>query len=406
MARRSTPTKKRRGIALVFVTVFLVVLIGFAAFAIDVGHVCAVCTEMQNTADGAALAGASALRDELGGETESRARDVIADNLARLGYGNPDDSIIQIGKWNSVTGEFTEAAVDDGAFAVRVVARRPKTPYFFAPVFGKNSTTVTREAIAVGSGPCGGIWGLNGVKAGSINTDSYNSNDGPYDPLTSLDNGDVCSGRDIKVNGSFDIQGDVMAGFGYEVTVAGNAGDITGITTNRVDATTAPPVDFTDVKLSNDNSTIGLTSDNKSPWKGAGYNLDIQAQAYLTLDPGTYLLDSIKLGGGAQIVVTGPTTIYVSGDIDAIGGTIVNKTNDPHDLTILSGGSSVKISGGAGFYGSILAPDADVALGGTADYYGAVVGGTVTLGGDFTFHVDESLDLSNWWTPPPIMLVR
>lgn len=406
MAKHSVRTNKRRGIALVFVTVFLVVLIGFAAFAIDVGHLCAVCTEMQNTSDGAALAGASALHEELGGETESRARDVISDNLARLGYGDPDDSIIQIGKWNSVTGKFTEAAIDDGAFAVRVVARRPRTPYFFAPIFGKNSTTVTREAIAVGSGPCGGIWGLHGITAGSINTDSYNSNDGPYDSLTSLDNGDLCSGRDIKVSGSFDVQGDVMSGFGYEVTVAGTSGDVTGITTSRIDDATAPPVDFTDVQYSNDNSTIGLTSANTSPWKGAGYNLDIESQAYLKLDPGTYVLDSIKLGGGARIVVTGPTTIYVSGDINAVGGTIVNETNDPHDLTILSSGSSVKINGGTGFYGSIYAPEADVALGGGADFYGAVVGSTVTLGGDFTFHVDESLALSHWWTPPPIMLVR
>lgn len=407
MTARGSGNHRRRGATTVLVTVMLFVLMGFAAFAIDVGHVCAVATEMQNTADGSALAGASALQDEVGSQSKARAQSIVSENFKRLGYGSPSDTIIEIGKWNSVTGVFTETPLDDGAFALRVVSRRPDHPYFFAPVFGKTDTEVLREAVAVGSGPCTGIWGINGVTASSVVTDSYNSDEGPYNALTAYDNGDLCSGRAIKVNGSIEVNGDVMAGFGYEVTVAGNAGTITGITTSRIDGAVAPPADLSGAQLSNDNHTIGLTSPNaRSPWKGAGYNLDIQGQETLTLGSGDYLLDSIKLGGGSKIEVTGPTTIYVAGSIDATGGTIVNATGDPQNLTIVSAGADVKVSGGAGFYGAIYAPDADVVLGGTGDFYGAVVGDTVDLGGTFTFHVDETLPISNWWTPPPPMLVR
>ncbi len=122
--------------------------------------------------------------------------------------------------------------------------------------------------------------------------------------------------------------------------------------------------------------------------------------------PGTYVFDDLKLAGGSTLTVTGPTTIYVKGSIDALGGTIANITGDPHNLTLISLGNDVKINGGAGFYGSIIAPYADVVLGGTGDFYGAVIGLTVDIGGDFIFHVDESLVEVDWKAPPIPMLVR
>jgi len=410
MIARRTHEHRRRGATLVLVTVLLFVLMGFAAFSVDVGHLCAVTTEQQNTADAAALAGASALQDGLlDDDVLERAFHVIELNQKSQGYLSLDDQIIEIGKWNSVTGEFTQTDLSDieDAFAVRVVAKRPKMPYFFAPIFGKFATDVSREAVAVASGRCGGIWGLQGITSGGgIVTDSYNSLEGAYEAETAYDNGDLCSGRAIKVTGNFEVNGDVMAGFGYEVTVGGNAGDITGITTNTSGGVEGPDVEIGDFEYHNDNATVGLTSDGKSPWYKSTSRIDIQSQSYLTLAPGTYVFDSIKLAGGATIKVTGPTTIYVKGDIAAGGGAITNITKDPHNLTIMSLGNNVKVNGGAGFYGSIIAPEADVVLGGTSDFYGAVIGKTVNMGGDFVFHVDESLVETNWIAPPVPMLVR
>jgi len=410
MKSARTNDSRRRGATLVLVTVLLFVLMGFAAFSVDVGQLCAVATEQQNTADAAALAGASALQDGLLEDAVyRRALHVIKLNQETQGYLALDDQVIEIGKWNSVTGEFTAVGLDEveDAFAVRVVAKRPKMQYFFAPIFGKYYADVTREAVAVASGRCGGIWGLQGITSGGgILTDSYNSLNGPYDSSTALDNGDLCSGMDIKVAGSFEVNGDVMSGFGYETTVAGHAGDITGITTSTPNGTEGPPVDLGDAEYNNDNATVGTSDDGRSPWHKDSWDLEMTSQSTLTLAPGTYVFDSIRLAGGATIKVTGPTTIYVKGSVDAGGGAITNATGDPHNLTIKVLGEDCKLNGGSGFYGSIIAPYADVVLGGTADFYGAVIGQTVDLSGDFVFHVDESLVETEWKAPPKPMLVR
>ncbi len=401
---------RRRSATLVLVAVLLFVMMGFAALSVDVGHLCAVTTEQQNTADAAALAGASALQDDLlEDDVLERALHVIGINQKSQGYLSLDDQIIEIGRWSSTTGEFTQMDLADleDAFAVRVVAKHPEMPYFFAPIFGKYSTDVTREAVAVASGSCGGIWGLQGVTAGGgIITDSYNSLEGPYDQAAAYDNGDLCSGMGIKVNGNFEINGDVMAGFGYDVTVSGGAGEITGITTNNSGGLDGPSVDLGDYDFNNDNDTIGLTDGGRSPWRRGSLDLGLSGQENLPLDPGTYVLDELKLAGGSTITVSGPTTIYVRGSIDAVGGTIVNTTGNPHNLTIIALGTDVKINGGTGFYGAIIAPFADVVLTGTADFYGAVIGLTVNIGGDFVFHVDESLVQTDWKAPPVAMLVR
>lgn len=403
-------SRRCRGVAVLFVAVTLVTLLLFASLAVDVGYICALTAEQQNTADAGALGGAVALQEADSMSVLDRVLDIIARNQRAQGYLSLDDQIIEIGAWDSINRTFSALPPEDwekGAFAVRVRAARNNAELFFAALMGKYSTDVSREAVAVGSGPCGGIWGLEGVDAGSITTDSYDSTAGSYDESTAHENGDLCSGRDIKVRGSFGVEGDVMSGFGYDVTVAGGAGEITGITTSNMTGVTGPTVDFVDVTSINDNETLGLTDNGVSPWKKSGWNLNMQGGDNLRVEGGVYYFDSIKLSGGATLTIAGPCTFYVAGSIDATGGAFVNEAHDPHNLSIISSGSDVKISGGTVFYGSILAPYADVVLSGNdAGFYGAVVGRTVDLLGDYSFHVDESLALSNWYEPPPPMLVK
>lgn len=399
----------RRGAVIVLVAVSMITILIFGALAVDVGHLCAVVGDMQHTADGASLAGASAIRDEDPGSVRARALNIISAMQDSLGFDSLDDQVIELGTWSSITREFTSLA-DSGAvrpFAVRVVSHRSETPYFFAAIIGHYSADVFREAVAVGSGPCTGIWGIEGVKAGSISTDSYDATAGPYEAATAGEDGDLCSGRELTINGSIDLHGDAMSGFGYDVEVNGSSGVITGLTTSNYLDVTSPEVDFGNVATANDNATIGLTDGGSSPWKKSGWHLDIQGQQTLTLAGGTYYFDSVKLSGGATIQITGPSKIYVSGSIDATGGTFVNEAKNPADFEIISSGTEVKITGGTGFYGSILAPYADVTLSGNdTGFYGGLVGKTVTLRGDFSIHVDESLPINDLFTPPQPTLVR
>ena len=399
---------RRRGAVVVLTAISIVTLLICASLAIDVGYICALTAEQQNTADAGSLSGAIALQQGDSMSARERALDIIARNQKAQGFLSLRDQIVEIGTWDSISQRFTPLDPMDwgSAFAVRVRAARNDAPLFFARLIGHHTTDVWREAVAVGSRSCEGIWGLNGVRVpGNVVTDSYISSDGPYDPITARDNGDVCSGRDIRVMGSYDINGNLMAGFGYSVDERGDAGNITGITTSTTSGVEAPPVDLEDAKYNNDNGTIGLTDDGNSPFS-SGMNLRIGSHDNLTLAHGTYFFESMTFRAAASLTVTGPTTIYLTGDMDITGEGTINTPKNPADLTIISTGSTVVMTGSVEFYGSILAPFADVRLGGTSDYYGAIVGGTVTMFGDFQFHVDESLPLTKLFDPPPVMLVK
>ena len=408
---RRNPARRQAAVAVV-TAICLVVLLIFASFSIDLGFVRAVCGDMQHTADGAALAGASALTQSDGQDPDgarARAIDIIERMQASQGFEALADQIIQLGTWDFQTRTFT--AVDPAIkkpFAVRVVSIRNNTPLFFAAILGKHFTNVSRQAVALGSGPCSGVWGLEGVKViGNVVTDSYDSTTETYSAETANENGDVCSGRNINVNGGVEIHGDAMAGLGYDVIVNGSSGEITGITSSNNTGVTTPTVDFGTVKYVNDNLTIPLTDSGKSPWKGAfGWDLFLTANDNLKVAPGNYYLETLTMRSGASITLSGKTTFYVAGDVDAAGAGIISLTQDPQDLTIISTGAKFDIGGTYDFYGSVLAPYADIALYGDAQFYGAVIGQTVEMRGNFQFHVDESLPLLDFLRPPQPSLVQ
>lgn len=407
---RSKSSRRRAAVA-VITAVTLVVLLMFASLTIDLGFVHSVCGDMQHTADSAALAGASALRSVDDANIEAvteRVRDIIERMQKSQGFDAPDDQIIEVGVWNSKTSEFEPLdATVRSPFAVRVVSVRKNTPLFFASVMGKHSTSVTREAVAIGSPRCGGIWGLRGIRVnGSVVTDSYDSTTGPYSATTAGDQGDLCSGRDIRISGSATINGDTLCGFGYEVEVNGRAAEITGMTTANTSPIIDPPLDFGDIKYVNDNGAIGLTDKGKSPFKGGPGNIFVNANDNLTILPGEYYFNSIAMHSGSSIMVTGKTTIYVGGNVKAAGGGVLNETANPGDLSIISAGSRFEIGGSYDFYGSVFAPNADVKLFGDSQWYGALVGGTVWLHGNVEFHVDESLPELNFIEAPQPYLVH
>jgi len=407
------PSSRRRAAVAVLTAVTLVVLFIFASLAVDLGFVRAVCGDMQHTADSAALAGASALWEAEEADVDKvkeRATDMIQRMQESQGFEAMPDQVIEVGKWDYESREFTPLEPGTGApFAVRVVSIRNKTPLFFAAIMGRYSTDVTREAVAVGSGRCGGIWGLRGVRVvGNVVTDSYNSDEGTYMADSAYENGDICSGRDVVLNGGVEVHGDVMCGFGYEVNINGAAAEITGMTTANSQEISYGPLDFGDIRYTNDNLSIPLLTDGgRSPWRrGLGANFRLNANDNVTFPPGNFYFDSITMNSGATITLSGKTTIYVGGNVAAAGAGIINATADPGNLDMKVAGTEFAIGGTYEFYGSVVAPNADVKLYGTADYFGAMIGGTVSMLGDFQFHVDESLPEADFFDPPMPTLVK
>lgn len=398
MSTFRTEDPRRRGVTAVLVAVTFTALLGCAALTVDMGYVFVAHGDMQCAVDASALAGATGapISDQL---ATSRAQSTGSANRVTVSALARDEIHVQVGYWNSHSngGTFslpdgTEAARPNAA---RVFGARPGISLFFAGILGHHHVDIAKAATAIyGGGICAGMWGLNGVSAdGNIFTDSYDSSVGVYGPGNIDLNGDLCSDQAVTLDGGVDIGGDVMYGFDYDLTISGQGYTIHGGTGPQNRSVSVPTIDMITAAANNDNATIPLTDlHNRDPFGGTTWDLtNVTGQDTLTLIAGTYYLTSAQLAGGAQIIVTGPTTFYIDGPADFSGGGLINPTQDPANLIIYSTGPTLTIDGGAGFYGAVIAPNTTVRFYGGSQIYGTVMAGFLDLRGATQIHVDSDV---------------
>ena len=385
------PAWRSRATVFVTPTVTVALLLG-AAYSVDQAYLCARASEQQNNADAAALAGAIALQESDVTSVLQRTRLVLSRNQRVQGFSSIEDQVVEVGAWDSVNQVFSPMKILDRQnrpFAVRVRATRKNIPLFFARLMGTPTADIQREAISIGSRPCRGLWGFNGISVpGNIKVDGYDSTRRVYNPRRSGD-GDVCSGRGIDAMGAFDISGHVMTGLGYSVHVGGATRPPSGITTTSLSGMDAP-----DLELSNIQS---LTN------KG---NLSLTGQQTVLLNAPSALFDSIAIRDGAAARIDTPTTVYILGDLDSAGKGFVNTARDPANLTIIVLGENVALGAASDFFGTLIAPNAHVILSGTHELFGMVIGKTVEVRGDIEFHIDASLPAHDLIKPPMPVLVK
>ncbi len=148
------------------VAVFLVVILGCAALALDIGYLYVARAELQRTADAAAMAGAQALgRDfdspfgeylypnDIYSQAESYAQSNKVVQEAVVLNRNADIIVGYLANPQDRSAALQIVALDQ-ANAVQVIARRisgngGEIPLFFAPIWGINSSAVGASAIAV-----------------------------------------------------------------------------------------------------------------------------------------------------------------------------------------------------------------------------------------------------------------
>lgn len=167
----------QRGAVLVMVAILMIVFIGIAALALDIGHLYVVRNELQNAADAGALAGARELYLDSNASSVNTGANQVAYDTAVLNNSEKiavevfdylsNNGDVQRGHWNFGTRTFTanastaaydfsgktDAELDaDINFvnAVRVKTRRQNAPAasFFAQVLGYSNFAVTAEAVA------------------------------------------------------------------------------------------------------------------------------------------------------------------------------------------------------------------------------------------------------------------
>ena len=141
--------RPRRGTTLVFIALFMVIIVGMVAFAVDVGRMYLVRAELQAAVDAGTLAASLKLREDpndINGAMAA-ARQYVQENKVGLLETVPDESItIEAGTWNSATRSFTAGGSNPNA--VRVFADQAGEPLFFSRVWGLNQFAVPRDAIA------------------------------------------------------------------------------------------------------------------------------------------------------------------------------------------------------------------------------------------------------------------
>jgi Flp pilus assembly protein TadG len=146
--------QRERGQTMWLVALCLLVLIGMAALAIDVTTLYAARSQMQRTADAAALAGAKAFVDS--GTTTDPANatlQTLAQNLAGNAANGYIGAVLAQNKINGVAPGLATAPTFDftthpGNPEITVTVQRTNLPTFFARIFGQTLATVSATATA------------------------------------------------------------------------------------------------------------------------------------------------------------------------------------------------------------------------------------------------------------------
>lgn len=150
---RGKNSSNQRGATIIIVALMLIVFLGFAALAIDIGYVMAARNEAQNVADAAALAGARELGDQLMNNEPVNESDIITaaketalkNQIAGENYILQDNEI-EIGFWN---GEELEPDPDkDNTTGVKVTIRSQSVGTFFARILKIDAFSVGADATA------------------------------------------------------------------------------------------------------------------------------------------------------------------------------------------------------------------------------------------------------------------
>ena len=387
--------RSRSGIALTLFAVILLFLLSFIVLAVDTSFFFTQQAELQVAATAAAAGAALDLPD---GATDTALRLAEA-NMPTLLHGAVlTASGVELGNWNDSTRLFTSGGTPLNA--VRVTTSKSSgngngVPWLFGRLLGRQDLDLSATATAALLPELPGAIGSTGSisVSGNASTDSYDSTEGPYDPAEAGDDGDLVADGSLSIGGSAVVNGDVKGG---SVSSGGGA-TVTGSISPVRRALSFPPVDTSEVELVNDNDLLPEYEQGNnlvSPLDG-NRNFSISSGLSYEIPPGTYYFNDLSLSGQASLNISGPTTIYLTGDLDTSGGDVINSSQDPNSFRILMTGGTAVINASIDWYGLLYAPNSEVTVNGSGDVYGAIVGADVEFSGTGEIHFDVSLTVSD-----------
>ncbi|MSR77637.1 MAG: hypothetical protein EXS63_05365 [Candidatus Omnitrophica bacterium] len=268
---------------------------------------------------------------------------------------------------------------------VRIIQATGYSPSYTTSDRAYQSRSVTSYVKLATSNFDFGAFAVDKLKfKGAGGVDSYNSDDGAYNPANPGSNGDIGtdSGDDdhIKLQDSTKIKGNITVGVGSD---PGDVVQITGTAT---------------VSGTKSAATSARSYESKTTTATSEGDLKIKKTTTYYLTPGTHRFDSIKIEDTGVLSALGAVTIYVDGKVEIGGNGVQTLNNKPTNfLLYATGDKDIKFKGSSDFYGAVFAPESKVGVKKNIAIYGAIIAkvfkdnGDEDDDGEGSIHFDEAL---------------
>lgn len=297
-------------------------------------------------------------------------------------------------------GNYTISVVKDGnSYQVTSTATKGTIHRRLEQIVEVTASSLSPFISAMIGGGSGGGSTLAVSMSGQSYTDSYDSSIGRYNVNGNKgSNGDILTNADISVSGQAEINGDAATGadgtFDTQSAVTGTIShDFSG---ELVDVVV--PSSLTSLSSGGSLSISGQNTRSIASGDYKYSRISVSGQSVLTITgpANIYVTGSISTSGQAKIAIssasTGPVNFYVDGSVSVTGQGIDNATYNPADLFLFGTSSgNISLSGQAGFYGGVYAPNAKLSISGQAQLYGSFIGDTISMSGQAAMHYDEAL---------------
>jgi hypothetical protein len=366
----NTPFKKhRRGSVLIYVAVAMIAFTALVSLVVDIAHLRVVKMQLQFAADSAARSAAVNLSN--GTPTSSA---IAAAALVNVD-GSPvviQASDVVVGTWSGTS--FTAGGASPNAVQVtvpRTSARGNSVAVWWGAIMGKSSADITATATATGKATqMAGFIGYAGVNM--INNAFF----GSYDSRNNRQPNPNSAGRKSRVGTNTLLNGK-------------NNDTIQGDAVLGPNGTADPSIVLTGSDLIQPSNLPIPTMPAWAPPGGAALPLVVASDT--TMPGGSYWYTSMTVT--ANLTFSGPTTIYVNGDI-YIDGSLAPASGNPADVTIYQIGAhnfgDLGING-LNLTAGVYAPNSDFMAKNNLYYYGSGIFNTITTKNNAEFYYDIML---------------
>ncbi len=386
-SRAAGARRDASGQVLMLVAFAIVVLMGFAGLAVDVGELWSVRRHMQTAADAGAVAGAIALR--LNQSASAAADSVTSVNGFTAGSAGVDVT---------VSNPPTDGAYAGNPKYVEVTISQPQ-PSFFLRVLGYNTINVGARAVASSENGPACLYALDPSASGAVTVSGSGSVTLSCGALV-----DSNSGTALNSNGGGTLTATSIGVAGGYSGAGFTPTPTTGIAPapdplSYLQPPTVGGCDYTNVHAGT--SGGGTNSLNQGVYCGG---IQISGNNPVVFNPGVYILN----GGGLKVTATNAhlsgsgvmfynTQGYSSYGEIAIGGSNLANLSAPtsgpyegilffQDRSIPSGapGSTIAGASGSTFDGAIYFPTTSVTYAGnsSSNGYTIIVGDTISVSGN------------------------